>query len=310
MAAQLGLSVPKDGSVSPAALRALGATWASFTIDALAPDQARYCRALTAAGITPFPRVDDDTLRAFGELYDPDTQDHAATWIADTFTGWCPAIGSINEPDWQGRESSPHEHAWVNRLNRALRRELPPSMSLIGPALVSGNPHWLDDLDLSLLDGLDLHLYGKVPPTWQGDTMTGWLPDALHGYIRRMQELGHLLPISMSELGLSSVEAGEALQADYCSQSMAWLASDACPREVRMACWFAYHDHDGFGLMRADGSAKPSAAAFRAAAQVPEPVDRCEEYRQALLRTIAYVQTTPQRQLKRQRLRELLGVPS
>ena len=290
----IGVCVPKDGGVSPTEILDTGARWVRFSADQR-HRQAEYARDCHRAGLKVFVTLDSDSMINFGTI------DQMAAYYANTFTGWIDAIGIGNEPDGTGAESSREGYNTLHAKARALRREFGTTTVLVGPGLVSGDPGWLDGFDLSLVDAIDVHLYASAPPDWQ-DKMTGYVDDKLHRYRVKLEELGQPgMPIYMSEIGISSDETGELRQAEYCLDMMTWADASG----LVMACWFAYHDWAGFGMVRDDGSPKPAYDAFRRAARwVPPVEDRCEQFKQALADILQYASTHNQKTMKRKSIIE------
>jgi len=256
--------VPKDGRVSPDDIAALGASWVRFTADKQF-EQARYCRALKTAGIKRFITFDSDSFAPFGDKNDPSTWRVAAEWYANSLVGFVDAIGPGNEPDGTGPESWTATQAAINDMLGIFRDVWGNSVKIIAPGLVSGHAAWLAGIDLSLIDGIDVHLYGKRPPDWDhvNDPGTGRLDDALDEY--RAVAPGKL--IYMSEIGMRSIPRPD-IQARYCREVMEYVRTIP---DMPMCAWFAYHDHDNFGLVQNDGSKKPAWEAFRAVSADEEP---------------------------------------
>jgi hypothetical protein len=169
-------------------------------------------------------------------------------------------------------------------------------------------------VDPSLFDYGSFHPYGQEVAAL-GSPQPGFGPGIRASIERAAALLGK--PMIVTEFGAKlSDYGGEARQAQYVTEAFREIASldeSACVA----ACYFAWHDGVGspgeqgenaFGLVRADGSRRPAFAAFQQA--VPSAgnpgSDQAESYRQALLRTVAYVRGTPQKSIKRKKLLELL----
>lgn len=297
--ADLGLCVSKDAAVTPSSLSDVGARWARWTGDPqFVREQEAYCRALKARSIKRFLTLDADSYRAFGPLEEPATWRRAAEWYADTFTGLVDAINPVNEPDGTGYESSQMPLEMVNGMIRETRRAWGRSAQIVAVGSVSGIPSYYDQIDLSLLDGIDGHFYAKFPPAEHPS------PDfSLERIINEHKRFG--LPIWMSEIGISSDREGEERQAQFLRTTMAYVQDRA---DVVACFWFCAHSYDGWGLWRPDGSLKPSWQAFRDTVSLAAPpiIDPCERDRQRLLQAVAYVRTTPSRKRSWVALRKIL----
>lgn len=169
-------------------------------------------------------------------------------------------------------------------------------------------------VDPSLFDYGSFHPYGQEVAAL-GSPQPGFGPGLRASIERAAALLGK--PMVVTEFGAKlSDYGGEERQAQYVTEAfreIATLDESACVA----ACYFAWHDGVGapseqgdqaFGLVRADGSRRAAFTAFqRAVPSTGTPAtDQAEAYRQALLRTVAYVRGTPQSRIKRKKLLELL----
>jgi hypothetical protein len=166
-----------------------------------------------------------------------------------------------NEPDARPNEQS----SWnmspsqYNRLLRTARIELGPEARLLTAGLVSGNPSWLNTVELQHVNGVAYHPYGKNPGAlWRGeDWGTGeWLP--LHLGYKAIADR-YRLPLFVTEVGWQTEGNGaipEELQAEYLTVMLRTISP-----HVASVLWFCRHDYLGFGLTK-DGRRKPAYDAF------------------------------------------------
>lgn len=192
--------------------------------------------------------------------------DAAATYArkyADLVNYWQPG----NEPDHESPSSWTLAPADLNRLLRVFRDALPDAY-LIGPGLVGGEAkvRYLDGVDLSLVDAIALHPYGRRPaPDWPNPTWgTGYVDDLLAIYGRH---LNWSKPFWITEVGLSVSEVSTALQAEYVKQMFPKLAE----WKTVGALWFCWSDWMGvpkYGLHTINHKPRPALATFAEAARI------------------------------------------
>lgn len=249
----LGLDIPKDGSIPADTLASLGATWARFTADIECTDQADYCDRLRAVGIEPYVALDGDSYRRFGALNNPATWERAARWAHATFNAKVGALNPFNEPDGAGWESTQMPLSTVNGILHTFRDAGRWAQPLVGCGTSSGHVSYYDDVEIDLLDALDIHPYAK------------WTPAALHAILDQHLALG--LPLWVGEVGLNTGDDDD--QAMFLDWTCKLLKARA---DVVVALWFCAHPYESWGLLRADGSWRPSARTFQAIA-TPDPFD-------------------------------------
>lgn len=268
---------PKDGIPIDSMLE-LGAHGPRFTADPSYTTQGQYLDWAAGDGLDTvvtfdrdsFPLVPWDAVRA-----DPDSVDweglvsdqldyYASEWIT------LPHIINIwNE--WKGtggHEESPLPAEVVNGIARLTRECFGDRQLLAHGSIVDGQASSLQALDWTHVNFADVHEYTKVAPNYFG---------APGGEVLDLQKYRDVLPshvgIIMSEIGLSSDEAGEASQAVYLESIMRHCVS--LP-DLYLVSWFAYHPYNGWGLIRPDGSLKPAWYSYQRAAatyqsEEPEP---------------------------------------
>lgn len=221
-----------------------------------------------------FPNVDFEALRQAG----PDGADWRPVqdqlrWYRDQWTKPPHIINVWNE--WRGTggdEESPNPAWIVNGLAMQTREVFGPNQRIAHGSIVDGQPSSLQELNWVDVDYADCHEYGKVSRNWSGDPMTGVLDVTKY---RRV--LPARIGIIISEIGMSSwpdeanpdseTPESEAFQAAYLEDIMGY---GRIVPDLYLITWFAYHNHRGFGLYRAEnGSRKQSYWAFQRAAGGP-----------------------------------------
>lgn len=216
----LGVNVPLDGSVSADQIAALGASWIRIVAH---PDHdlRAYFDALHARGI----RVLLVLARESGGDYNLFER-----WYGDMEHVW---IQPGNEPEGTGESSwsmTPHEFVSLGRTARAIF----PLKTIVAGGLVSGQPSYLDGLDLSWADFIAPHPYGKTVADWPSPGWgTGVLGDLLDGYAAFGK------PLFISEIGLNTREVSEDFQAEYLTRVFDYVNSRS---DVAAVCWFCWSD--------------------------------------------------------------------
>jgi hypothetical protein len=194
----------------------------------------------------------------------------AAQFYSERYGDKFDAIQAGNEADHVSPSSWTMTPDDLNSLLYAVNMHFPKSI-VVGPGLVSGHPHYLDAVDLDLVDAIAVHPYGQRPygctDDWAGlPGNFGTVTDLLASYAY------HNKPIWVTEVGLSTTECSHDMQARYCEAILKTLQG-----VVPVAFWFCADDAmvPEFGLYDDQGRPKPSAAAFiRASGGAhPEPSD-------------------------------------
>ncbi len=204
MVAAFGINTAGRAEYTPAALAGLGATWTrcvAYPDFDLSPWIAQlHQRGMKALLTLPRESLGDDPER-WGQAI----EEHRARYAAVGVDAW--QLG--NEPDGDGPSSWTMTHERLNRLLLIGRRTLGKDALLIGPGLVTGQPSWLDGVDLAQVDAVAVHPYGKNPGAWwRGPAWgSGEVLPLLEAYARYGKRLW------ITEYGFSDLT--EQLQAEY-----------------------------------------------------------------------------------------------
>lgn len=181
----------------------------------------------------------------------------------------------VNEADDRGRESSYTAPNELTEILWSFRNAFGPNVYLIAGGFSTGQPSYLDDVDLSPCNAVGVHPYGQRPDnvndwSWVPGNF-GFVGDLLRSY----GALGY--PLWVDEVGIGSVN--DRRQADYCLAMLAALDHLG----IDGAAWFCGRDFDGrrYGVLDANGNRKPSFSAFQDVARLilggqPQPVPEPE----------------------------------
>lgn len=157
-------------STSVKDLMSYGAQMARFT---LTPDYdaTEFILGLRAVGINALPVVTAESLPDWS----PDWlwSDYAST-LSDCY-GKLPItpLQLGNEPDLESPSSWTLEPKALNALLKGARSIWPQSL-LVGPGMAGGDAAYLDDIDLSLVDAVAVHPYGRRSSGLTFDADPGW----------------------------------------------------------------------------------------------------------------------------------------
>jgi hypothetical protein len=259
MTASVGLNMPADARLAPQFGALLGAKWLRVV---LKPeyDLTPWILDAHGRGMSVLGVIARESLAG--------PYDETAALYKDRYGDLFEALQPGNEPDHYSPSSWTMLPDDLNNLLAAFNQHFPDAV-IVGPGLVSGNPHYLDAVDLDLVDYVALHPYGRRPNDdfeWQGTPGNfGTVSELLDAYDY------HDVRYWITEIGVSSIEVSQTFQARYCEAVLTTLARD--PR-VENAMWFASDDAQvaEFGLYDDQGNPKPAAAAFiRAAGAIPIP---------------------------------------
>lgn len=219
-----------------------------------------FAEVCVAAGILPVPVLARESFtgqerrtRRYREglIYWRDRLPSVTTW----------QVG--NEPDHESPRSWTMARRSLNSLLRAARSVLGSDVTIVGPGLVSGQPGWLDGVDLSPVNAIAVHPYVKRPtrdfdlPDW------GLVGDLLAGY----QEAAPGLPIWITEFGAKGPPADdrdfddEDQRAEYHFQ-MFEAFREAGVETALVFRWDEDLGEPGFGLLDAGGDPKATYHAF------------------------------------------------
>jgi hypothetical protein len=249
MCAALGMNVDAIGTYRAADLAAAGVKWARLV--ALPEVNAIfYLDELRDAGINTL-------LVLASESFHNAPWDEMCREYAHRYHGRIDAVQVANEPDIESPSS------WTmhpNDLNRLLgyARDAFRQTILVGPGLASGQPQWVENIDLSLIDALGVHPYGQNVPNW-GESPYGFdghIGLLLNGYQRSSGK-----PLWVTEWGANANELGEERAAEYVEYMLDYLRDRV---DVATAFYFCWHSRmvPKFGLLREDDSRSPSYDAF------------------------------------------------
>ena len=196
-----------------------------------------------------------------GSSFD-ETADFYANLYGDRISAW--EIG--NEWDHVSGSSWDLPGGEVTRLGEAFRSVLPQGLLILG-GQVSGDPNYLEDVDLSIFDGDALHPYGQRPAEWD-DTHWGfgWARDLVTAYIVEIDAdngLPPALPIWITEYGATLTECRTPKR-----RGVYYLEMLRTLIETPGVCAvfpFKYEDTGvpGFGLLDADGNETPALTMIR-----------------------------------------------
>lgn len=247
---RIGMNVTRDGSDDLAAIRSAGFDTIRIpvTIADLGPPQVRvdlraYLGQARVLGLKVLLVLDRDAY------YWPDwrreTSRYVAFW-ADFYAGLFDGIQAGNEPDHISPSSWDLAPTDFSALLAATRAALGPGVYLVAGGLASGQPDYLDQVDLSVCDAYAAHPYTKSGPSI----------DALY----HQYEVKSTLPLLTTEWGCPSAW-GPDVQADQTGETIAWAGRHGTPLWV-------YNWKDGgetFGLLDGQGRPKRALAAATAA---------------------------------------------
>lgn len=239
--ASIGLNVDRSGRHDPSLVRGLGATW--IRIVAM---QEYDLRAY-------FRRCKDAGLKILLVLARESGGDYAT--LAARYASLVDAWQVGNEADLESESSWTMAPVELAALGRAVRKILPRPHVLVTSGMASGHPEWLDGMDLSWADACAAHPYAKDAPN-PGDLED--LPDA-DALVRAYGEQTGL-PVLVTEWGWWSDQEPRA--SEEVRDMTRWAAQTA---DCEVFFYFCVDDAmvPPFGLLRANGSEKPKARAFK-----------------------------------------------
>lgn len=206
--------------------------------------------------------------------YDSDTfrggrsDEKAIADVAEKYHGLIDIVTNGNEVDGSGNQSSTMPHERCNRIMEISRYYWGDDQLLSAPSLITGDPSWYERFDFTHCNLIDCHWYG----IWSPEVMVpsnvpfyGTLDETMDAFVEvAKRRAGRFIPIISTESGLSTNQVSPENQALYVGSTVAYVQkrTDICvSHDV-----FAFHDHDGYGLMENSGVWKPSLYAYIAAA--------------------------------------------
>ncbi|MBN1091246.1 cellulase family glycosylhydrolase [Blastococcus sp. TML/M2B] len=251
-----------------------------FVVDSAAQ---RGLKLLIMVGCTPKWAGGGDDLTGFPS--DPSDFTRAMTYLASRYQGRVAAWEIWNEPDCRGGCPNGSASDYVPVLQAGYRgvRAGDPSAVVVSAGTSGNNAPWIEQMYAAgakgFFDVLAVHPYLEpvtAPPDAPSANMVYRLTsvEAVHDVMVRYGDQGK--PIWFTEFGWTTASSGERPGVDEATQA-AYLRS-AVELTVRRfpyvtaAFWFCMRDRDDwtpyenhFGLLRLDGSAKPSFAALQQA---------------------------------------------
>lgn len=243
----IGMNVARDGSVDPRQLRELGASWIRIVAH---PDHdlADYLRACQQEAL----RV---LLVLANESFDG---------VEDAWGRWrkyAPLISALqigNEPDldspssWTMEPGVFENYGWVARSNF-------PQVPIVAGGLASGQPDWLDGVNLGWADAIAVHPYLKDAPNERDLEDLEDVPVLLDRY----RQYGK--PILVTEWGWWGDD--EQRGAEEIGDMVRWAAHTPIIEGFFYFCW-SDAMVPPFGLFGSRGRRKPAADAFEQAARL------------------------------------------
>lgn len=204
-----GLNGPADGRLSPQFYQLMGARWIRLVLkpehDLTDWIQDAHRRGLKVLGVIARESMRDDDWWGMCAEYG------ARYPMLD-------AVQPGNEPDHESPSSWTMAPSDLNDLLAAANVGFPDGMTIVGPGLVSGQPSYLDAVDLDLVDALAIHAYGRRPDNLQNwDEVPGnfgTLAELFDSY-RRFQK-----PLWCTEWGVSTDQVSEEFQSRYVEAMM------------------------------------------------------------------------------------------
>ena len=223
---ELGINVAGRAEYSPEVIAATGARWVRCVAypDANIDSWLARLQALRIRTLLVLAR----------ESFDGLTWQQGVALYQRLYTGRVTYVQVGNEPDQESESSWTMSPRDLNKL-LALVRSMWTEITVVGPGLVSGNPSWLTFIEPALVDAYSAHIYGQRPePNWPDVTWGfGYADDLLSRY----SEQAKGKPVWVTEVGLSTSEVSEQVQAEYCRRMMRFLARREAP-----GFWFCLSD--------------------------------------------------------------------
>lgn len=243
--ASVGLNVPADGRATPEQIAAFHATWIRV-VGKRQYDLREYFGACQARGIRVMLVLARESFDGFASWADGIA--HYGRLYATHVAAY--QIG--NESDLVSPSSWDMPVSELVALGKTARAAL-PTAHLVCSGMASGHPEYLDGADLSWCDSLAVHPYLKDAPN-PSDLEDLADMDVL---VRAYQRFGK--PVIVSEWGWWGQESARAVA--EVDDAIGWAANTS---DCAAFFYFALLDDvPPFGLLRADGTEKPRAAAFK-----------------------------------------------
>lgn len=257
------MNVDARGSFSPGELVASGAVWVRCVAH-LGVDLSAWLDGCALAGIKVLLVLDKDTLTG-----DPSEWPTRMAAVRDRYAGRYSAVQPANESDHESPSSWTMSPADYSLLLKMARLQFGDDAYIVAGGLASGQPWYLDGVDLSPVNAIGVHPYGRRPEQdgWEETPGNfGYVHDLLDAYA------AYGKPLWVTEIGVSRQEVSDRFQALY---AKAILETCARRPDTEAVLWFAWHDSmvDGFGLIGKKGGKKDAYRAFAEAAQLDAPFD-------------------------------------
>jgi len=252
--AELGMNIGSDDSYPAEDVAESGARWVRLVAmpeldmtDYIGQCHDKGMKVLLTIAVQSVPGARKNELGDFEAAADVYAQRYGGAGLID-------ALQVGNEPD-----GDPENGSWVlnvDQVNELLTRFRASFQDafIVGPGMTSGNPDRFDGVNLSLLNAIAVHPYGQgVPePVFAS-------PFGLDGHVGNLLENYSRFnaPIWITEWGARDEDLEEAGVAEYIGHMIPCLRDRI---DVQVAFLFCWSDRmvPHFGLLRDDGSRKPS----------------------------------------------------
>ena len=227
----LGLNGPADMRLAPKFYQLLGARWIRVV---LLPD----------VDLTPWiAEAHRLGLKVLGVIaresfWNADAANYhdAMAVYAERYGSTLDAIQGGNESDHESPSSWTMPQDDLNDLLGAINAQFPTGQ-IVGPGMASGDPHYLDAVDLDLVDAIAVHPYGQRPDNLQDWSETpgnfGVVSQLLDSYRYHGKRLW------VTEWGVSTDQVTEEFQARYVEAMMKALKLRS---DVEVQCYFCATD--------------------------------------------------------------------
>lgn len=250
----IGVNVDAFGLVNPLDLGLTGTDIVRFVIPPIDRDLRWWVDCLVDEDVVSLGIVGSETIGL-----DPEKWEEKLVPIALRYDGTLDIVVMGNEPDGKGPSSWKLTKAEYQRL-LDLGRKYFKTSKLCMASLVSGTTAMLDGLDASGYTYGAYNPYGKNPyPDWPSeDWGTGPLIPLHTLYIDAYKKLG-IEQLIIGEFGIEILSESE--QADYYGRMISCVQRLDGLYAALVFCWTDAMV-PGFGMIRTDGTLKPSMEAY------------------------------------------------
>jgi hypothetical protein len=241
MCAFIGMNVDREGSIDPSQVRGRGATW-NRLVGIPDFDLSDYIRAGQDVGLKTLLTLASESFAGGVDL----------ELYAERYGHLIDAVQIGNEPDLTSDSSWTMDQDTFVQWGR-LARSAFPQTPLVAGGLASGQPSWLDGVDLEWADAIACHPYLKDAPN----------PDDLEDLedvpilIERYRAFGK--PVLVTEWGWWGED--EARGAEEIGEMINWAAHTDLIKGFFYFCW-SDAMVPPFGLFGPRGRRKPAVTAF------------------------------------------------